>query len=120
MNLKDFNIEELPPNTIRVYSSNTKYRDFNSVFEYISEKGSRIIQKRTGGPSFLMNFDLDHLNSNLYVHYMNNGKFSDGKSKLWFKDNKLIYAQYYYDNKQLISIKTDQQYSKFLKIQVFK
>ena len=46
MNLKDLNIEELPPNTIRVYSSNTKYRDFNSVSEYISEKGSRIIQKK--------------------------------------------------------------------------
>lgn len=124
MNLKDLNIEELPSNTIRVYSSDTKYLDFNSHESYRLNDGHMIIQHRTNGPSFLMNVDIGESGAHLYVHYRINGRYINGRARFWFKDNKLIndniYSQYFYDNKHLMSIKNDKDYFKFLKMQVFK
>jgi len=124
MKLKDLNIEELPPNTIRVYSSNTEYTDFNSYIEYYKKQGDRMVPNRTDGPSILINIELNDSPADLYIRYMINGNYINGRARLWFKNGELLdrnpYIQYFYNNNQCLSIKNDKEYSNFLKTQVFK
>lgn len=123
MNLKDLNIEELPPNTIRIYSSDTEYKEFNSYREFLRNKGLNIIEHRTNGPSYLTNVDIQEPRVNLYVHYKINNKYINGRARLWFKNNELLnnnqYIEYYFNDSET-GLKKEKEYFNFLKTQVFK
>jgi len=119
--LKDFNFEEVPPKTTRIYYSDYEYKDYTNCYpddNYICSRDCLL------GPAYFQN-DLTNEVYDTYIAFAINGKNhnTNGRARFWFKDGKLInrdrYIQYWYNGIELIDIKTDEEFFKYLKIKVF-